>query len=250
MNPVKTLFVAWQDPASRRFFPVGRLSKVDLPSGTGFEFVYTKGVYQATESGFERFLAFPDLTTTYRSDRLFPFFENRLVPLTRNDYGEFVKSLGLDPAIATEMDILARSGGQRVTDSIELFSAPEGPMPDGSFVYFFLSHGLSHMPMCAQERVASLPSGDQLFLVHDLQNHVDPQALLLRTVDCCCVGYLPRYLGSDIWQAIGSCAKVQVFIEQLNPPPTPIQQRLLCRMTTSKTDEFTPCSDEIYQPYS
>jgi hypothetical protein len=250
MNPVKTLFVVWQDSASRRFFPVGRLSKVALPSGTTFEFVYTRGVCQASGFGFKPFMAFPELSTSYRSERLSPFFENRLVPPTRTDFGGFVKSLGLDPATATEMDILARSGGRRVTDSVELFAAPEVALPDECLIYFFLSHGLSHMLACAQERVGSLPSGDRLFIVHDLQNPVDPQALLLRTADYCCVGFLPRYLASDTWRLLNSGAEVQVLVEQLNPPPAPVQQRLLCRMRASKIHEFIPCTDEIYQPYS
>ena len=40
---MRTLFLAWQDPVARRWFPVGRLEYSD---GL-YSFVYTKGAEQA-----------------------------------------------------------------------------------------------------------------------------------------------------------------------------------------------------------
>ena len=37
---MKTLYLAWQDPKDRRWFPVGRLSF----DGEVYQFVYTKGL--------------------------------------------------------------------------------------------------------------------------------------------------------------------------------------------------------------
>jgi hypothetical protein len=248
MNHVTKLFVVWQDALSRRFFPVGQLTRTQHGARTVYEFRYTKGAHEAIGAGFQPFLAFPRIDEVYEDEELFPFFGNRLIPQMRDDYVDFVRSLGLDPTTATDMDILARSGGRRVTDCVELFATPQTTVADGCLAYFFLSHGLSHMLSCAQEKVLSLAQGNRLFVVHDLQNPVDEDALLLRTEDYCCVGFLPRYLCSDTWRLLHKNADIQIFVEQVNPPPAPIQQRILCRMIAKPVPGFAPCSDEVYQP--
>jgi len=252
MSVLEELFVVWQDPKSLRYFPVGNLKHVSEGNEEYYEFSYIKGALQAKEHTFEPFLAFPKLEETYRSKELFTFFTNRILPHSREEYKEFVESLKLSPGSATEIEILARSGGRRATDSIELFAPPKINRTSDKNMsllrYFFLAHGLRHMRDCAQKLAGTLRSGDRLFIMHDLQNPVDTEALVLRTQEYCCIGFLPRYLLADCWKLIQSKEDVTVTIEKLNPPPAPIQQRVLCRMETPWSEDFKPCTSEEYQP--
>ena len=78
-----TLYLAWQAPKSRRWFPVGRLD-ADLDGDLArYHFSYMDGAREAREA--EDFLmvpGFPELDAPYQSEKLFPFFENRLMKPT------------------------------------------------------------------------------------------------------------------------------------------------------------------------
>ena len=69
---MNTIYLAWQDWRSRRWFPVGRLVRNN--SGTcKYEFVYIQGARQAKESdGFFGIPGFRKLDEQYRADELFP----------------------------------------------------------------------------------------------------------------------------------------------------------------------------------
>ena len=255
MNALEQLYVVWQDPKSRKYFPVGRLRHISEGGEDYFEFVYIRGTEDARQHSFEPFLAFPELRVAYRSTELFPFFVNRLLLESREkEYKEFVRSLGLVPGKASPIEILARSGGRRATDSIELFAPFENGRTAESeeclINYFFLVHGLRHMRDYAQRLANTLKRGDPLFIMHDLQNPVDPEAMVLRTSDYCCVGFLPRYLLADLWELVKTEGSIKVSIERLNASPAPIQQRILCKLQTAKREGFEPCSSDIYLPLS
>ena len=249
---IDTLYVVWQDSASRRYFPVGRLRRREEAPEKFYEFVYTRGVDVARQSGFEPFLAFPEIGQEYLSTQLFPFFLNRLLPTSREDYPDYVNRLGLSSHSASEMEILARSGGRRATDSIELFAPPRREnSADGQkqvLVYLFLAHGTRHMRECARTLIQThLDAGAPLHAVHDLQNRVDPRALVLRTGDYCCVGFIPRYLLDDVWKLLENGDQLSVTVEQINRPPAPVQQRVLCRLSAEARCGFLPCSGEEFQ---
>src|SRR5205085_7265532 len=167
-----------------------------------YRFVYTRGVLEAQRSGnFQPLLAFPDLHVEYESDKLFPLFSNRLPSRTRPDYDSFVRWLSVPEHEDDPMALLARSGGQRVTDALEVFPCPEADV-DGEYVVHFFVHGLSHMPQASAKRAERLKSGELLLLLHDFQNPRDPRALMLRTSealpqDVFLLGYCPRYLLGD-----------------------------------------------------
>ena len=93
---LQALYVAWQQPESRRYFPVARLvaGVGDIPGL--YEFAYIKGAEEAQKADFEPFPAFPKLSEVYRSKELFPFFANRLMSINRPDYPSYLQSLGLD----------------------------------------------------------------------------------------------------------------------------------------------------------
>ncbi len=248
---VNQLIVTWQDTDTKRYFPVAKLSLLEEAGESGYLFVYTKGFERAAEFGFRPFEAFPDVGYEYQGTELFPFFANRLIPESRKDRDEFVRCLGLDPDTASPLDVLARSGGRRATDSVEIIAFPEADASVCNVLrYFFPSHGLRHMPDFAEDYAKDLRAESPLYLMHDMQNPVDPKALLLRTEDNCPVGFLPRYLLEDTWLLLNrdEDVKLEVFVEKVNPPPHPVQQRLLCKMIVKTASEFRPCSGGDYEP--
>jgi len=246
----KTLFLAWQDPSRRRWYPIGRLSS----NGGRYLFVYTRGAREAQkDAGFEPLTAFPYLDRLYTSQELFPLFTNRLVPRSRPEYPEFLKWLNLSESDDDPVLILARSGGQRITDTLEVFPCPERTSP-GEYIITFLLHGLRHMPDEAIARVARLEPGERLLMVKDVQNSVDTMALALRTAetyerDVHLVGYCPRYLRGDFGRLIDSHeGDIKVTVERVNLPPAPIQFRLLCRLEGRWPRDFVPFSSPDYTP--
>lgn len=246
----KTLFVAWQDPERRRWYPIGRLTSSDRR----FLFLYVKGALNAErEAGFTPLAAFPDFRTGYRSDHLFPLFTNRLLPVSRPEYGQFLEWLSLPETEADPVAILARSGGQRVTDTLEVFPCPDR-LPTGEYKLHFLVHGLSHMPPESRERVGTLQPGDQLLLMADLQNPHDSHAFALRTNetnpgDMHLIGYCPRYLSADLSKLLNlNHSQPVVTVERVNHAPAPVQFRILCRLIARWAEDFVPFSGSEYQP--
>ena len=248
------LFLAWRDPHSRSWYPVGRLDVV----GGVFQFVYLKGALQARdEAGFCPFSSFPNLTAAYVSSELFPLFSNRLMPQTRPDYAEYAQWLSIAEHEDDPIALLGRSGGQRATDTLEVFPCPERDAQGHYHIHFFV-HGLRHMPACSLQRTECLQPGERLLLMHDFQNAHDPRALMLRTDeqkpgDVHNVGFCPRYLVEDIFQLLTQrnlplTNAVTVAVERVNPTPAPTQFRLLCSMTMRWPDGFTPFSTDLYLP--
>lgn len=235
-----TLFLAWHDTQRREYHTVGRLLRMQETDGPKFEFAYVRGVQQACQRGFKPFLAFPHLDQVYRSDELFPFFANRVISPGRPDYDDHVRRLGLDARTADEMTILARSGGVRATDSLVLFPLPSQEPTLGCYQTHFLVYDV---PGAVSERVARLGVGESLTAL------VDPdRSIALRTKDSYLVGYLPSYLLGDALRLADLCSYLEVSVEQVNPPPAPIQQRLLCRLRSCWPTGFVPFRDPVLLP--
>lgn len=243
---MKTLFLGWQDPNGRSWFPIGRLTF----DGTKYQFVYTHGVEEAQANcGFQPLLSFPDLNKVYTSIELFPLFSNRVMRRCRPDYKNFVEWLNIPQHEDDPIAILARSGGTKATDNFEVFPCPE-PDENGLYHIHFFAHGLRHLPVGAVERINKLHMDELLYLAHEFQNAYDPRALLLCTEDHHIVGYCPRYLVNDVFKLKNENPElvVKVHVERVNLVPTPLQLRLLCNMTAEWHEDFRPFSSWQYQP--
>ncbi len=101
-----------------------------------------------------------DMGVVCLSNELFPLFSNRLLPKSRPEYRDYLKWLGLDENKTDEMEMLARSGGQRATDTLEIVPCPE-PSANNSYEVYFFSHGLRHLSEKDQERAAILKVGER-----------------------------------------------------------------------------------------
>jgi hypothetical protein len=241
---LKTLFLAWQDPDSRTWFPVGKLTRED---GT-YNFSYLQGAIQAGEkANFQPLWSFPDFYISYSSIELFPLFSNRLLRPSRPDYENFVQWLNIPQQKDDPIALLARSGGRRKTDSFEVFPYLERDEQGNYHIHFF-AHGLRHFPKDIQQHVQSLQPGTRLLVTHDIQNAFDSRALILRTEDLHFVGYCPRYLTDDFFELISQFPQhVNAMVERVNLPPTPLQFRLLCNLTATWQEDFHPFSGPLYQ---
>ena len=238
---MKILYLAWQDPQSRQWLPVGKLSV----EGGIYRFAYTKG---ATRSkNFVPLGFMQDLHEVYRSRDMFPLFANRLISKKRPEYRDFLRWLDLRDDEADPLVLLARTEGVRETDSLTVFPCPE-PDAKGRYVVHFFTHGLRHLPEDARIRVGTLRAGDRLYLMPDPQNSHDSYAIALRTDDpATIVGYCPRYISRDFLEILeNSPDSGEVRVKRLNAE-APIQLRLLCTLTADWPENFKPCSSEFYQ---
>jgi hypothetical protein len=225
------LFVNWQDESTRRIFPVGRL--VNMPGGN-FEFAYIAAAKEAQAFGFVPFVAFPELERVYVASDLPAFFKNRVLQPGRPDYPQHLSELGLDSATATPMAILARNGGRRVTDPLELVAEFVPAATEGRLEAHFFARGIRHFPG-AEEAVTHLAPGDRLTLEPEPGNTFNPKALLLASGDRRFVGYVPDYLADDLNALALRDPSLLIQVVRMNPAPSPSQQRLLCRLLISPT---------------
>ena len=240
---MKQLYLAYQDPHSRSWHPVGILT---MDEGGTYRFVYTKGAEKIPNFCFGRM---KELKVVYESRELFPLFSNRLLS---NSRPEFKKHLvWLDIRNDDPLTMLAITEGIRGTDTLEVFRCPTRNSK-GEYEVVFLSHGLRHLPNHAVERVNTLKRGNRLFLVPDPQNRYDREAMALRTDEPVeIVGYCPRYLSPDFGELLklnrNRPEDVVVSVKQVNTD-APLNLRLLCSIVAPWPDNFKPCSSEEFMP--
>lgn len=239
---MKALFVAWQDPQSRQWAPVGRLSRDD----DQYHFVYTRGAKEL--ANFTPFGRMGDLQAEYVSDELFPLFANRVLAKSRPEYDQYLSWLGMGRSEYDVLDELARTGGVRATDSLELFACPE-PSKDHTYEVYFFCRGLRHLHQENQKRASELRPGERLYIMPDPQNEFDNMALLMRTGDpITLVGYAPRYFSTEFTRLMEIVDKqdVKVTVEKVNLD-APLQYRILCRISSPWPQNFQPCEQGWFQ---
>lgn len=219
----RRLYVVWQNPHTRRFARVGHL---DVRSDDD-EYLFAYEENAEIVEGFAGFAAFPDLSHRYRSDELFPFFTNRVLSPRRPEYDDYLDALGLGEADPSPVEVLARSGGGRATDTVHVVPAPR-VTDNGQHVLRFLASGIRHVEG-ASERLEGLATGTELELRAQPDNPVREDALLLDVARQEPVGYVPDYL-LDVVHAYREAGDVSVYAEQVNPRDVPAHVRLLCRL--------------------
>ena len=242
----RRLVVTWQHPTDRLISPVGMLNF----DGEVYSFYYTRGALEA--DGFRPFLGFPDLYTRYESERLFPLFAQRAMTPRRPDFTRWVTRLGLSED-ATPWEQIARSGGRREGDKIQLFPVPI--VSSGRIDCNFLVHGMRHIledeltvganvgrPPTRDEleaRLSMLKPGDQLQLIDEPMNRVNPLAILTATADSFPLGWAPNLLVEEIHR-IPSRASVKAEVRAVNGPEAGWHLRLLVHLTGEVPDDFNP----------
>jgi hypothetical protein len=240
---VKTLFLAWQAPDVRQWFPVGRL-EADVEH-SNYIFQYTRGAIDAQRGGFHPIASFPRLKDRYQSEELFPMFKNRILGQQRKDFADYLQSLDLernDP-----IEILSITGGERQTDSFEVFPKIER-QPDNSFHCRFFLHGLRHMTDAAQARSMTLRAGELLGVSVELTNPKTGLAIQLTSEDYAFVGWTPRYLVGDLLQAIAQTQRISARVVRVNAHDVPANRRVLVELGGVLPEGFEPMASELFLP--
>jgi hypothetical protein len=229
-----TLFVAWQEPESREWIPVGRLSR----SESTYKFAYTRGALRAPT--FQPFGRLSDKYASYESSTLFPVFANRVISKSRPEYRDYLRWIGLSELDSDPLSVLATTGGVRGTDSIELFPQPERTA-DGRYHVTFFARELRHLPKGSIEAISHLKPGDRLTIMRDCQNGHDEFALCLATLPPShLVGYCPKYYAQDITRFLAEAPKVvEVSVKSVNLD-APLDMRLLCTVTAPWGGSYAP----------
>jgi len=237
----RTIFLTWQDDETRRWYPVARLQKRD---GL-YELAYTRGAHEARS--FVPFGSMSDLERVYRSETLFALFANRILRASRPEYPAYLRWLNLDERDPDPLELLARSGGQRLTDTLQTYPCPERT-PDGKVEMIFFCHGIRYMHSQVVEAISGLRDGQPLLPLADVLNPADDDAVAFRTTEpAMMVGYCPRYLTSDLrvlWTE--ERASFRAAVEKVNKD-APVQFRLLCKVTANWPVTFRPCSTPMFQ---
>ena len=239
---MKALFVAYQDSISRKWTPVARLTH----DGQLYHFAYTQGAKNLPN--FVPFGRMNELDAEYVSEQIFPLFANRLLPKSRPEYKAYLSWLGLPDVGHDALEELARTGGLRATDSLELIPCPE-PTSSNQYEVYFFCRGLRHLPADSQARSLTLAKGEKLCLMQDIQNGSDGMALLLRTDDpLAVVGYVPRYYSAEFSRLINllGADAPKVTVEKINAD-APIQYRVLCKFLAPWPMQFQPCQAGLYE---
>lgn len=213
------LLVTRRDPNTRRYSALGFLTRE--PNGA-FAFTYLQS---AVESDQHPLPGLSSLLTTYRSGRLFPIFAERVMSSRRPDRQASLEALGLG-LDAAPFEILLRSGGRRVGDTIELLPAPAAQTGD-QIQFEFLVHGVRHMSPAAQERIRGLREGELLRLVPEPNNPVQPRTLLVTDSDALRLGYVP----DPLLDVIERIANPVVSVVRASGPEVGFHQRLLVRVS-------------------
>ena len=237
------LILSWNNPKDRMWIPVGRLSyKEDM-----YSFSYTYGAQNCND--FKPFGKMDDLTKTYLSEELFPLFKNRLLQKSRPEYSQYLDWLNVKEDAMHPMEELSLTGGVRATDSLQLFPIPT-VSEDGYYRVKFFSHGMRYLASHYLERAKLLREEETLYLMKDIQNPYDKDALVLRTGNPPeFVGYCPKNYVQDFNYLINANGTENVNVKVLkNNKYAPSQLKLLCEFKTKWVEDFTPFSHESFQP--
>lgn len=242
---VKSLYLAWQAPSTRAWFPIGLLNA--NTSRGYYAFQYTNGALRAEkEAGFQPLLSFPIFEQKYESSELFPLFSNRVLGSSRKDFSDYLKSLDINENEADPIEILSVSGGTRQTDNLEVFPKIE-KKPDNSFSCRFFLHGLSHVSKEGQERSLQLSPEEELQISLELNNPVTKLAVQLSTKDYLTLGWAPRYLIEDILSAIPKCDNLDAKVVRVNDMHVPPNRRVLIELSGHLPKDFKFMSSLDFQ---
>lgn len=229
---VRRLAVTWQHPLTRRYHAVGLLDQ----TGTGFRFAYLAGAQSVL--GPRPLLGFSDYSRVYEAENLFPLFATRLMDPARPERPRLLEALSLD-ALAAPLELLARSGGRRTGDSIELVPEPN-VSADGVTDCLFLVHGVRHVPH-VDEVLSRLRRGDRLRLIDDSENPANPLAIIVSDEARAPLGWVPDPL-VDYIRHVHSCGHAQLRVERANGPEFGHHLRLLVQLKGTVEPDYRPFS--------
>ncbi|MEY2933600.1 MAG: hypothetical protein RL033_4349 [Pseudomonadota bacterium] len=248
MTPiVRSLFVAWQEPESRRIFPVARLSR--RRSGE-YELRYIGAVWAAREHGFLGLPGFEELEAIHVTPGLPELFTQRPPPRRRGPSAGPSAPAGeqLDAAPIT-LFVRRKEGG--TPERLEAFSPPLRA-PDGRRWGVFDARGVGRSPGSA-EVAAVLVAGERLQLRPEPDNPYNPHALRILRVDDSHVGYAPDYFANELAAVGGRAEQIELLLgeaQRVTFAPAPVVYRVACRYSCPAELGRVLFTSDSYRPVS
>ncbi|TFD66091.1 HIRAN domain-containing protein [Cryobacterium sp. Hh38] len=223
LQSARRLLLIWQNPATRKFVQVGQLDH--LLDG---KYVFQYLPAATTDPDFFALDEYPVLDRSYVSSALPVFFANRIMSSGRASYQEYLEWHGLQDAesIDVPMELLARTGGGRATDTFHVVEHPV--RSTGTFSSRFFVSGLRHVDGGA-ERVRTLSEGANLSLRSDEENEHNPQAVVVDTDHLEPIGWVPDWLCDEVSALRSSGWQLEAIAERVNPE-APVHVQVLCRI--------------------
>lgn len=243
------LYVLWYCPEPASYHPIGRLVRLPHDGEDAYEFVYLNAAaFAGFKYGFQPIGGFPEPAKRYLSDRLFPFFSNRVMSPRRSDYDAYVDSLGFSKAPEDQLLLLTRDG-RKATDRFETFGYPDFNQSINKLECHFWLRGIRFQSEDADQRCLDLRPGQQLTAVPDKENEVDPHAVgLHRSEGESRLGYLPNILTREVARLQTEGARPEFQVVHVNPLPVPARQRVLCVFRSDWPDSYAPFVHTAMQP--
>jgi hypothetical protein len=226
---VRKLLVTRKLPPNNLYETIGILSRM---SDDTFHFSYLDTYAQA-----EYFRELPGLRKVrggVTSDRLFPFFAERVISPERPDRATALSYLNLEEP-AEPFEVLARSGGSRLNDQLEVLPFPE-EVSKGQYAFTFFVHGIRYLDDTGYNALEQLHSGDSLQVEREPSNPESELALKVSHHETP-LGYVPHPLRNFINPAVATDGYTLTVVQR-NSPNAGFHQRLLVRlMFQARSDE-------------
>jgi hypothetical protein len=236
-----SVYVAWQDSASRSWNTVARLTR----NGDRYEFAFTRGADKLNSIPKDLFRL--DINERYRSNELISLFKNKLPPRSRADFKKMANWLNLS-GDEPEFDLLSKFGLIPGSDSILVYPSPD--IVDSRYSLEFFVHGIRHMHADVMKWCDEVEAGFNIAPLLDVQNPVDPNAVALKSPDgTIIIGYIPAFYAADFRALLQNpeLAKDAKITVVRNNRDAPVQLRLLCRFTSKVPNGFKPLDTPVHQ---
>ncbi len=210
------LCLVWSVPNAQRYI-VGQLARGENESVSLKYFPKMQSYKEARKKKFVPIDAFPDEKVTY-SVGVMDYFMSRVTRRTRNDFGIYLKSLGLDPADQSNISDFALLGygeGRLPSDGYQVINdyAEASPPLEFSTEIAGLSYG------DYSQRLDEVVLGQDVSLVREPDNPADDNAVQLMLSDRK-LGYVNRVQAPSVTKWIREGFDVRGTIFRRNGLPT------------------------------
>jgi hypothetical protein len=243
---VRSLFVAWQQPETRRIFPVARLSR--RRSGE-YELRYIGAVWAAREHGFLGLPGFEDLEAIHVTPSLPELFVQR-APQRRRAPPAGASAAG-EQLDAAPVALFVRREPGAPPERLEAF-APPLRAADGRRWGVFDARGVGRSPGTEQVAQALVP-GERLELRPEPDNPYNPHALRILRADGAAVGYAPDYLANELAAVGGRADQLELTlsdVQRVTFAPAPAVYRVACRYSCPAELGRLLFTSDSYRPVS
>lgn len=222
----RSLLIVWQNPRDRRFVKIGRL---DVLADGRYAFHYLPE--SSNDPEFSALDEYPNRDAVYVSESLPAFFANRVMSTERPSYEQYLHWLGVEGIGAAELpvEILARTGGSRATDTFHVLDLPE--LRDGGFSSRFFVSGIRHLGN--EAGLAELREGAELQLRLEPENPKNPRAVIIDAAENRQIGWVPDWLCGEVHALMQAGWQVTATAERVNHD-APAHVRVLCRLDARK----------------